>query len=110
MGQMVDVAELETVHADLSHPWTIDEMTHQTNLSTSRLYRLCQKVHGTTPLAMITTMRMEQAAEMLSSTAYPLTTIADSVGYEDAFTFSKAFKRYSGTSPKEYRKEYNAHL
>ena len=29
--------------------------------------------------------------------------ISDQVGYSDEFTFSKAFKRYCGFSPKSYR-------
>jgi AraC-like DNA-binding protein len=32
-----------------------------------------------------------------------LNTVAGAVGYQDAFAFSKAFKRWSGVSPKTYR-------
>lgn len=96
------------VHENLQHKWTIDEMAASTGLCRTQLYRLCLKVHETTPMDMVTTMRMELASEMLSFTNYTLTMIADGTGYENAFAFSKAFKRYSGISPKEYRAKKTA--
>ncbi|MFA6173366.1 MAG: AraC family transcriptional regulator [Kiritimatiellales bacterium] len=92
-----------SVHENLQHKWTVEEMASSAGLCKTHLHRLCLKLHKTTPMNMVTAMRMEQAAEMLSFTNYTLTMIADGIGYENAFAFSKAFKRYAGISPKEYR-------
>ena len=35
---------------------------------------------------------------------YSIKKIAIEVGYEDAFHFSKIFKKHMGVTPKEYRK------
>ena len=91
------------VHGNLKHKWTVEELAAAAGLCKTHLHRLCLKLHKTTPMNMVTAMRMEQAAEMLSFTNYTLTMIADGIGYENAFAFSKAFKRYAGISPKEYR-------
>lgn len=51
----------------------------------------------------ITDCRMEKAKELLKNPQYRLYEVAEIVGYEDAKYFSKAFKKNTGTTPKEYR-------
>jgi AraC-like DNA-binding protein len=46
---------------------------------------------------------MEHGKMLLAHTDYPLAIIADRLGYATPFAFSKAFKRWSGTSPKQFR-------
>lgn len=48
-------------------------------------------------------LRMEAAKKELINTTHNLKQIAKKVGYGDEFTFSKAFKRYSGVSPNAFR-------
>ena len=96
------------VHADLTRKWTVDELAASAGFCKTYLHRLCTKLYNTSPMNMITTMRMERAAEMLIFTNYTLEMIAGEIGYESAFTFSKAFKRYASISPKEYRQKQSA--
>lgn len=92
------------VHKNLRHKWTVRELSSMAGLCKTNLFRLCEKVHRMTPMDMVTGMRMELASELLSFTNYTLAMIADQAGYKNAFAFSKAFKRHSGTSPKDYRR------
>ena len=46
---------------------------------------------------------MEEAKNKLKNSQNSIQEISTSVGYTDTFTFSKAFKKYSGFSPKNYR-------
>ena len=48
---------------------------------------------------------MENASQLLRTTNESVQAISRQVGYKDEFTFSKAFKRYSGFSPKLYRQK-----
>ena len=48
-------------------------------------------------------VRMEKAKRLLYSSDYSIQTISSMVGYNDPFTFSKAFKKYSQVSPSKYR-------
>ena len=56
-----------------------------------------------TVVQYITDCRMEKAKELLKNPQYRLYEVAEIVGYEDAKYFSKAFKKNTGTTPKEYR-------
>ena len=69
------------------------------------LNQVFKKYLGKTIFAMLYDIRMENAKELLSSSDLPLNIIAQRVGFEDASYFSKAFKRYTGYSPKYYRKQ-----
>lgn len=48
-------------------------------------------------------IRLRRAGELLRATAIPVGTIAEQVGYRDAFYFERVFKRDTGLTPSEYR-------
>ncbi|MBQ6463374.1 MAG: helix-turn-helix transcriptional regulator, partial [Pseudobutyrivibrio sp.] len=56
----------------------------------------------------LATYRIKKASELLCNTSESINNIAIMVGYCDAFTFSKAFKRYKDMSPSEYRKQHGS--
>lgn len=72
-------------------------------LNRSYLARLFKEATGCTIQDYILRCRMKEAERYLSSKEYSIQYISYAVGYSDTFTFSKAFKRYSGMSPSEYR-------
>jgi AraC-like DNA-binding protein len=93
----------EKVAQDPAHNWTEDEMARHMRLSSRHLLRLCKKETGRTLREQLAHIRLTRAASLLHERALKLQAIAESVGYRDAFAFSKAFKRWSGVSPKSYR-------
>ncbi|CAM3800654.1 AraC family transcriptional regulator [Parendozoicomonas haliclonae] len=48
-------------------------------------------------------LRQKQALEEVRSTTRPLTDIAHTLGFSDSASFSRAFKRWTGVAPKDYR-------
>lgn len=50
-------------------------------------------------------LRIEAAEKLLLETEYSLDKIAGFVGFTDYFYFSKVFKRISGCTPKEFRRQ-----
>lgn len=82
---------------------TITEVCRQLEFSRSYLYKLIKNDTGLSPQQLLTKIRMEHSKELLNNTDHSIQTISRMVGYTDEFTFSKAFKRYSGLSPKIYR-------
>ncbi len=58
------------------------------------------------PQAFLLWVRMNKAKELLSDGRLSVLSIAHSVGYEDALLFSRTFKKQTGLSPREYRKEH----
>ncbi|MFM7331331.1 MAG: helix-turn-helix domain-containing protein, partial [Brachymonas sp.] len=48
-------------------------------------------------------LRMQKAMQLLANTEQTLEQIAQAVGYQDAFGFSKVFKRSTGLAPRAFR-------
>ncbi|MGB7157942.1 MAG: AraC family transcriptional regulator [Tepidisphaeraceae bacterium] len=94
----------ERVDAKPAHPWTLAELAEMSALSTEHLRRLCQQQTGRGPMHHVTFLRMRRAATLLESTQQKIRSIARSVGYQNAFAFSTAFKRVLKISPDAYRK------
>lgn len=94
---------LSLMHCNLGHGWTLEELGQQAGLSRSALAERFRTAMGDTPLNHLRTLRMQKAMQLLSETKQSLEQIALAVGYQDAFGFSKVFKRTTGYSPKEFR-------
>ena len=60
---------------------------------------------GDTPLNYLTSIRIQQAMKILTLDDHKIESVALDVGYADAFSFSKAFKKRTGQSPIEFRKQ-----
>ena len=58
---------------------------------------------GRTFISYLTTLRIERAKELLSSTNMKLSDIALEVGYNEPNYFSHVFRKAEGMTPKEYR-------
>ena len=52
-------------------------------------------------------LRIDEACKLLTNTSLPTAEIAEAVGYRDTRHFSKLFRRYQGSSPRDYRKNNN---
>ena len=91
------------VSGNLQHTWNVEELAAELHVSVVHFHRLVARHQRSSPLAMITKLRMQRAAEILSQTDYKLHQIAPMVGYETPFSFSRAFKQHTGVSPREFR-------
>ncbi len=91
------------MHADCAHPWTLDDLARQVGLSRTVLAERFRRAMGDTPLSYLRTVRLQKAMRLLSDTDHKLEAVAAEVGYQDAFAFSKAFKRLAGVAPREFR-------
>ena len=66
--------------------------------------RTFKKVTKVTPMQYIIQLRMINALNLLEHTNYNITQVANAVGYDDAYYFSRLFKKNVGVAPTEYRK------
>jgi AraC-like DNA-binding protein len=101
------VEKLEKLILDINQAldfhWTIAEMSKRVHISEVQLHRWMDDIYGETPMGMVTKLRMKNAMEMLVGTDYTVEQIGYLVGYTNRFAFSKAFKRFYGTSPIRHR-------
>lgn len=96
---------LSLMHGNLGHGWTLDELGQQVGLSRSALAERFRSAMGDTPLNHLRTLRMQKAMQLLAETRQTLEQVAQAVGYQDAFGFSKVFKRTTGQSPRQFREQ-----
>lgn len=99
---------VDRMHSRCEHAWTLDELAREAGLSRTALAERFRVAMGDTPLSYLRTVRMQKAMQLLSETERKLEDVATLVGYQDAFSFSKVFKRTVGVSPKTFRLQDSA--
>jgi AraC-like DNA-binding protein len=67
------------------------------------LHRLLGE-QGTSFTHLLEHNRYDSARRLLRDSPSPILSIAQSLGYADASAFSRAFRRWSGMTPNEWRK------
>lgn len=92
------------IHSDLSANLSLQTLSRAHNISAGYLSSLFKKETGKTLTEYITGLRMQRAMQLLSSTRLQIQTIALHCGIMDLQYFSKQFKKFTGKTPKEYRK------
>jgi AraC-like DNA-binding protein len=92
------------LHREYARDWTLDALARAVGLSRSVLAERFRVNMGDTPLAYLRTVRLQRAMRLLAEGAQTIEQVAVAVGYQDAFGFSKAFKKAVGESPGEFRK------
>ena len=95
---------VQAMHADCARQWTLEALASHAGLSRTSLAERFRKTMGNTPLNYLRTVRMQKAVAGLSTSERSLEQIAQEVGYQDAFSFSKVFKRTVGVSPRDFRR------
>jgi AraC-like DNA-binding protein len=95
---------LRAMHADPARPWTVAGLARVAAVSRSTLAARFRQVVGRTPLDYLTGWRIELAAARLRRGDGTVAAIAHAVGYGSESALSAAFKRRTGTAPRDYRR------
>ena len=74
-------------------------------LNPQYMVRLFRKQEGISILEYITNTRVSMACDLLRETDYSINQVAGLVGYANYSYFSRVFKKITGKSPQEYKKE-----
>jgi AraC-like DNA-binding protein len=96
---------VQLMHDDCGRPWTLGDLASAVGVSRTGLAAKFRETMGDTPLNYLRTVRIQNAMRILSETQKTLETVAIEVGYQDAFSFSKVFKRTVGISPRDFRRK-----
>ena len=85
----------------------LDKIAMAACMSRFHFIRLFQTVYGTTPRQYLKDLRINKAKELIKNGS-PVVQVCYQVGYDSLPTFSSAFKRGTGFSPREYQKMNNS--
>lgn len=97
-------AAVEAVLVDPAHPWTVAMLAARCHLARATFARQFGEVGGLTPMAFLTAVRMQRAAQLLRSTQLSLDAIAERCGYRSPAAFARLFKAAHGLSPGRHRR------
>jgi AraC family transcriptional activator of mtrCDE len=95
---------LSRMHAEPNAPWTVESLAREAALSRAAFARRFTERMGEAPLAYLTRWRMTLAARLLRESDASLVEVAEKVGYDSEFSFSRAFKRSVGQPPSTFRR------
>lgn len=82
----------------------LTEVAQALGMTPGYISALMKKHTGMRFSEYLTRLRIEKAKELLANTDWKVYAVAAAVGYEDAFYFSRLFKRIMGVSPGDWRK------
>ena len=83
----------------------VPELAAMEHLSTPRYNAKFTALMGVSPTKYLLSLRIGAACDLLHHTDFSIKEIAAMCGYKDPYFFSRAFKEYTGSSPRAYRKE-----
>lgn len=98
---------LALLHARPAHAWTLEELAAEVGASRSALAERFAQLVGHPPIRYLTQWRMQIAARRLADRNAKVAAIASDVGYDSEAAFSRAFKKFVGQSPSEWRSGSN---
>ena len=93
-------------HYMSEHP--VKAMIARSGLPTATFARRFKKATGLSPQDFVLSVRIEEAKQMLETSEATVDEICAAVGYEDAASFRRVFKRRSGSTPSQHRRMYGA--
>ena len=82
----------------------ISDLAGQVNLNEQYFCRLFKKAIGRSPVEYINEYRVKQAKRLLEKTDLPVTEVCLECGYNNLGNFLREFRKYTGTTPLQYRK------
>lgn len=94
---------LRYIHESYSNPISVKDLASIVDLNPSYFGTLFKKHTGTSVNEYINRVRINNAENMLASGEYSVAETAYKCGFEDAFYFSKVFKKMKGYSPSQVK-------
>ncbi|WP_373229253.1 helix-turn-helix domain-containing protein [Cohnella sp.] len=93
-------------HTELS----LAHLSQISRWSERHLQRLFKQHTGQTFNACLQSLRIQKSCELLRSSQQKISSISETVGYKDLDSFNSVFKRITGMTPSQYRKELSVLL
>lgn len=105
-GERLEILKIkEYVQLHYSENIDLNLVADLVNITPSHLSNLFKKETGVNFSAYLTDVRMQAAGKLLRSPDILIYEVAEKTGYSNGGYFGKAFKKYWGVSPEEFKKE-----
>jgi len=98
--QLLNEKYIEFSYADL--------FANALQVSQKQLNEAAKNIAGKTDCDLVEEKIVKEAKKILTQSREQVKQIAWQLGYEDQYYFSRMFKKQTGLSPREYRKQFSA--
>lgn len=93
------------LNENYEHKISLEQIAHNMYLSPVYISKIFKEETGESPINYLIKIRLEKAKDiLLNADSGSIKNIANRVGYDDVYHFSKLFKKYYGISPLYYKK------
>jgi len=96
---------LEYIDKNYSKKLTVKDICSDLYISSTTFYNTFKRHADESFVEYLTRFRLEKAKQLLISTSMTIPDISNAVGIQDQYYFNKIFKKYTGLSPSEYRRQ-----
>jgi iron complex transport system substrate-binding protein len=103
----VELARL-FIEEHIHEPLSIQTLADSLQISTRHLLRIFKARYGIGPQIYLQQLKIKRAKQYLIANQYDIKKIAISLGYEDEYYFSRAFKKETSMAPSIFRLKYTS--
>lgn len=97
---------IQYMNRQLDKNLSLTDISKRFNISPSYLNTIFKEETDKSPIEFFIKLKMDEACSLLRITTMKIKEIASSLGYTDAYYFSRLFKKTIGLSPKKYRERF----
>jgi AraC-like DNA-binding protein len=94
----------ENIILGMDEPWTVEKLAASGEITSAKLKSIFKKFLGQPAAAFRISVRMQKAKQLLLDNRVNIQEISMRVGYSSPGQFASMFKRKTGCSPSEFRK------
>ena len=91
------------IEAALPRPPSVVELAGELAMSPRTLARHVRAATGRGPLALVQSVRLNRARQLIESSRMTIAQVAESVGYEDATALRRLMRKSAGAAPSQFR-------
>ena len=96
---------LNLIARQLDRPLSATDLARSAGMSAPHFRRVFQSTMGQSPHQYLLGARIQLAKSLLTTGGLPVIEVAQRCGFETLSTFNRAFKRLTGFSPREWRRD-----
>lgn len=100
------VAVRRYIEGHFREPLSLDMLSRETHINKFHLAHMFRREFGISPISYIQKLRIEESRELLRTTNYTLSQIAQACGYSSPSYFSQRFRQAEGMSPAQFRRKH----
>lgn len=94
---------LRYLESTFAQPISPSSLARKAGMSGVRFARIIKRIHGISPMQLITKTRITAASRQLMETDCSIAQIAHECGFADHSAFTRAFRSATGSTPTEFR-------